>query len=144
MVKGKTNEPRVLSNTVSGSFNHLHTDKPRRSAIDVEMIRLAMGLNKDADNAHFRDVLVDHSEALRGLLKKARMVLHEKKFESLEELAIEMSHNALRLGAKELLGSCIGLQNWSRCKAMAEAEEVLNAIEGEFALACEDLDNLAI
>lgn len=135
---------KIRPNTIIVNSNAGIEPGARKAAIDPEMLEMGKNLSSSPDSQSFRRTLLDHSESIRTLLKTARQHLHDKHFESLEEVAIAMSNNALKLGAKDLLGSCIGLQNWSRCRAYLEAENVLNSIECEFILVREDLDTMSI
>lgn len=103
------------------------------SCVDQSMLTWLQELNaQTADSAKFDDVLKTHLQELKSNLNGLHSSVSQNDFTSLETLALEISHNSLKIGAINMLKAAFDLQNVARLKASSEALQIVDQIEKEY------------
>lgn len=139
MREEKKIEPKVLGNHISDQVIHGLTE---RKGVDQQMLALALGIQENDDFSDFEEVLTEHAHYVRLMLKDARSTLIKHDADELEDLAVRLSHGAMKLGARAMFGLCINLQSWARREDWQEATQLMNELELEYIRVRDDLENL--
>lgn len=106
-----------------------------RDSIDPNMLKLMKSLAEKEGKEGFPEALTEYAQNLAVTLKKARAMLGSKPGEAsseFEELACELSHHALRLGAVNILRAAFELQQMARCGDYSDAFKMMDDIEVEY------------
>ena len=133
--------PKVLGNQISDKSMHIVREK---KGVDQQMLAFALGIQESDGFSDFEEFLTENAHNVRLMLKDARSTLIKHNSDELEELAVKLSHGAMKLGAKAMFGLCINLQSWARREAWQEATQLMNELELEYLRVRDDLDNLHI
>jgi hypothetical protein len=139
MGDAKEIEPKVIAKKI---LETTMKDSSGKKGVDKQMLALALGIQEGDDFACYEELLTDNAHAVRLMLKKARSTLINHMPDELEQLAVQLSHGAMKLGAQAMFGLCINLQSWARRKDWQEATQLMNELELEYLRVRDDLENL--
>lgn len=113
------------------------------NCIDTHMLEWLKTLNLPEQTAGDYAVAINgYLEQIGRSLRQARQGLNSQNRESLEEIALELSHNALKLGAINILRASFALQNLARCGAFRDAQDVVEQIEVEYLKVQQGFENV--
>ena len=139
MGDSKELKPKVLAKKIPETMMQEMSEK---KGVDKQMLALALGIQEGDDFASFEELLTNNAHTVRLMLKEARSKLINHMPDELEQLAVQLSHGAMKLGAQAMFGLCINLQSWARRKAWQEATQLMNELELEYLRVRDDLENL--
>lgn len=125
----KKNIPTGLGTSTDGSVDH-------------NMLEMLKGLDLPNSKLGFGDTIEGYSLNMLNALKHARKYLENGDNKSLEEAALEISQNALRVGAINILKSSYELQSVARYKDFTEAETIVESLELEYLKVRQDLESV--
>ncbi|MFW7378014.1 MAG: hypothetical protein ACOH5I_04330 [Oligoflexus sp.] len=112
-------------------------------SIDSHMLDWLKSLDlPEKAEGSFVESLGIYLEQLGNTLQKARRELHGTNPTSLEGIALDLSHNALKIGAINILRASFELQNLARCGAYRDAQDIVDQIEVEYLKVQQSLENV--
>lgn len=128
---------KVLKKTIANRLN-----SSQENSIDPKMIDMIKGLKLNDSKLGFSDSIASYSANMMNALKHARKYLESGDKNSLEEAALELSQNALRVGAINILKSSFELQSVARYSDFKEAESIVQSLELEYLKVRQDLEGM--
>ena len=111
-------------------------------SVDTTMLEMLKRLDSPKSELGFGDALSAYSEGKLKSLKEARKFLEKNDGTSLEEAALQLSNQALRVGAVNMLKSSFELQSVARYKDFEEAETIVQSLELEYLRVRQDLEGV--
>ncbi|NRA64474.1 MAG: hypothetical protein HRU19_08325 [Pseudobacteriovorax sp.] len=115
-------------------------DIPQLNSIDSSVIDMLRSLELPEAVASFSESLDIYSQKLASSLKRAHTSLESSDLAGLEESALDLSQNALRIGAVNMLKASFELQNVARCRDITQAEAIVQNLELEYLKVRRDLE----
>ena len=117
-----TLQKKIIAKTLGGD-----------NAVDASMLDWLEQLNSEtAEPSTFEQVVRSHLHQLSSNLSELQTRVASDDFSRLETLALEISHNSLKIGAINMLKAAFDLQNVARLKASSEAQQLALQIESEY------------
>jgi hypothetical protein len=111
--------------------------------IDTQMLEMLKSLHLPEHGAgNFSAALAFYTANLGTALREARRQLADQNHQQLESKALDISQNALKMGASRMLSSAFALQNLARCRAFTEASSIIDEIETEYRKVLQGLEGV--